>query len=91
MVGAIAGGDKTTVSRGTVLNGYVTIEKNKFVKTNEIIEQHLDDAARFICQVLGYSLSDVHLMNCFQFYRELLEAKSQQESERKNLERWKTK
>lgn len=90
MVGAITRSHKATASGGTILSGYVSIENGKFVNTNEKIEQHLDDAARFICQVLGYSLSDVHTMNCYQFHRELLQAERQQEGERKNLERWKT-
>lgn len=91
MVGGITASNKKAVSGSTVLNGYVTIEKGKFVKTIDIIEQQLDDAARYICQILGYSLSDVYLMNCYQFHRELLEAESQQQAERKNLERWNTK
>lgn len=92
MVGNLASSNKKAVSRSSpIINGYVTIENGKFVDNLQRIGQQLDDGARFICQVLGYNLSDIYMMDCYQFHRELLVAEQHQESERKNLEKWKKK
>jgi hypothetical protein len=52
------------------------------------IAQHFEDAARLICQVLGYSQADLRSMNCYQFHRELHAADKRQEAERKQAEKW---
>jgi hypothetical protein len=91
MVGNVASSNKKAVSGSSPINGYVSIESGKFVDNSLRISQSLDDAARFVCQVLGYSLGDVYQMDCFQFHRELLVAEQHQDSERKNLEKWKKK
>ena len=88
MVGDLTSSNKKAVSGGKNINGYVSVESGKFVDNLERIGQNLDDAARYICQVLKYSLSDVYNMNCYQFHRELLYAEQAQDAERKSVEKW---
>lgn len=91
MVGAIASSGKKAVPGGKNLDGHVILENGKFVDNQERIGQHLDEAARYLCQVLNYSLTDVYQMNCYQFHRELLFAEQFQEKERKSIEKWQKK
>jgi len=58
------------------------------VDIRQRIAQQFEEAARFICQVLGYTLTDVRLMNCYTFHRELNAANKQQEEQRKSAEKW---
>ena len=73
---------------GPILRGWLSIERGKIFDVQGRIAQHYEDAARFICNVLGYSQADLRLMNCFQFHRELQAADKRQEAERKQAEKW---
>ena len=66
----------------------MSIEKGKLFDVQQRIAQHYEDAARFICNVFGYSQADLRSMDCYQFHRELHAADKRQEAERKQAEKW---
>jgi len=55
------------------------------------IVEEMEEAARFVSLVLGYSPADVERLNCFTFFRDLLRAENIQAQQRKSLEKWQTK
>ena len=87
MVAKIAPATPGKASR-PVPNGWVGLEKGKLYSISSRIAQQFEDAARFLCQVLGYTQADVRSMNVYQFHRELTEANKQQEAQRKQAEKW---
>lgn len=73
---------------GVIQRGWIGLDKGKFFDVSLRITQQYEDAARFICQILGYTQADVRSMNCFQFHRELAAAEKQQQAQRKQAEKW---
>lgn len=63
----------------------------KQYNTHNKIAEDIEEATRFVSEVLGYSPADVWKMNCYEFWRDFLRAKQRSESQLKQMEKWRNK
>lgn len=73
------------------MSGYVAYRKGKPVKVAGYIRETMEDATRFVCDILGYSPAEVWRMDVYEFFRDLARAEKRQAAQLKQLEKWRKK
>ncbi len=51
----------------------------------------IEDATRFVCQVLNYNPREVWQMNVYEFYRDLMRANVIMEQRKSQIKKWQSK
>lgn len=69
----------------------MTVVNGRAVEIEEHIQKNIEDAARFVGEMLGYSPSEVWKMDCFEFFRDIVRANKKLNAQLKEIEKWQKK
>lgn len=89
-VSGIAGGDTQGVGSEQLI-GYFYRKGGRYFNIEDKVAGDIEDATRFVCQVLNYNPREVWQMNVYEFYRDLMRANVIMEQRKSQIKKWQSK